>query len=183
MPIFARNVPLVSVIFLKSSLVFPILLFSSISLHCSLKEDFLFLLASLWNSAFPFVAFHFSSQLFARLRDTLGLCSTQLREPKRNFSALAVKLVIILIVVHFSITLQRIHVLVLFYVVSGKLVVKFVRVCEEKLTFTVVHEGQYTYMFIFTLGFIYIYIYIYTYTYIQICLYKHAFKYLRPKQG
>ena len=32
-PIFAWNVPLVSLIFLKRSLVFPILLFSSISLH------------------------------------------------------------------------------------------------------------------------------------------------------
>ena len=30
---FSRNVPLVSLIFLKRSLVFPILLFSSISLH------------------------------------------------------------------------------------------------------------------------------------------------------
>ena len=36
-PIFTRNVPLVSLIFLKRSLVFPILLFSSISLHCSLR--------------------------------------------------------------------------------------------------------------------------------------------------
>ena len=34
-PIFAWNVPLVSLIFLKRSLVFPILLFSSISLHWS----------------------------------------------------------------------------------------------------------------------------------------------------
>ena len=34
-PIFAWNVPLVSLIFLKRSLVFPILLFSSISLHFS----------------------------------------------------------------------------------------------------------------------------------------------------
>ena len=33
-PIFAWNVPLVSLIFLKRSLVFLILLFSSISLHC-----------------------------------------------------------------------------------------------------------------------------------------------------
>ena len=39
-PIFARNVPLVFPIFLKSSLVFPIQLFSSISLHCSLKKAF-----------------------------------------------------------------------------------------------------------------------------------------------
>ena len=36
-PIFAWNIPLVSLIFLKRALVFPILLLSSISLHCSLK--------------------------------------------------------------------------------------------------------------------------------------------------
>ena len=44
-PIFAWNVPL------KRSLVFPIL-FSSISLHWSLRKAFLSLLAILWNSAF-----------------------------------------------------------------------------------------------------------------------------------
>ena len=48
-PIFAWNVPLVSLIFLKRSLVFPILLLSSISLHWSLKKAFLSLLAILWN--------------------------------------------------------------------------------------------------------------------------------------
>ena len=37
-PIFAWNIPLVSLIFLKSSLVLPILLFSSISLHWSLRK-------------------------------------------------------------------------------------------------------------------------------------------------
>ena len=37
-PIFAWKVPLVSPIFLKRSLVFPILLFSSISLHWSLRK-------------------------------------------------------------------------------------------------------------------------------------------------
>ena len=42
--IFAWNVPLVSLIFLKRSLVFPILLFSSISLHWSLRKAFLSLL-------------------------------------------------------------------------------------------------------------------------------------------
>ena len=36
--IFAWNGPLVSLIFLKRSLVFPVLLFSSISLHLSLKK-------------------------------------------------------------------------------------------------------------------------------------------------
>ena len=43
-PIFAWNVPLVSLIFLKRSLVFPVLLFSSISLHWSLRKAFLSLL-------------------------------------------------------------------------------------------------------------------------------------------
>ena len=43
-PIITWNVPLVSLIFLKRSLVFPILLFSSTSLHWSLKKSFLFLL-------------------------------------------------------------------------------------------------------------------------------------------
>ena len=44
-PIFAWNIPLLSLIFLKRSLVFPILLFSSISLHWSLRKTFLSLLA------------------------------------------------------------------------------------------------------------------------------------------
>ena len=39
-PIFAWNVPLVSLIFLKRSLAFPILLFSSIPLHWSLRKAF-----------------------------------------------------------------------------------------------------------------------------------------------
>ena len=77
-PIFAWNVPLVSLIFLKRSLVFPILSFSSISLHWSLRKAFLFLLASLWNSAFRWVYLSSSSlpftsllsQLFVRLPQT-----------------------------------------------------------------------------------------------------------------
>ena len=51
---------LVSLIFLKRSLVFLILLFSSISLHCSLKKAFLSLLAVLWNAAFRWVYLSFS---------------------------------------------------------------------------------------------------------------------------
>ena len=42
-------------IFLKRSLVLPILLFSSIFLHWPLKKAFLSLLAVLWNSAFRWV--------------------------------------------------------------------------------------------------------------------------------
>ena len=37
-PIFACNIPLVSPVFLKICLVFPVLLFFSISLYCSLKK-------------------------------------------------------------------------------------------------------------------------------------------------
>ena len=59
-PIFAWNVPLVSLIFLKKSLVFPILFFPSISLHWSLRKAFLSLLAILWNSAFRWIYLSFS---------------------------------------------------------------------------------------------------------------------------
>ena len=73
-PIFAWNVPLVSLVFLKRSLGFPILLFSSISFHWSLRKAFLSLFAILWISAFrgvylPFllcVSFLFFSQWFVR---------------------------------------------------------------------------------------------------------------------
>ena len=51
-PVFAWNFPLPSLISLKRPLVFPILLFSSISLHWSLRKAFLSLLAILCNSAF-----------------------------------------------------------------------------------------------------------------------------------
>ena len=75
--IFERNVPLVSLIFLKRSLVFPILLFSSISLHWSLRKAFLALLAILWNCTFkweyPFplcFSLLFFSQLFVRPSQT-----------------------------------------------------------------------------------------------------------------
>ena len=59
-PIFAWNVHLVSLIFLKRCLVFPILLFSSISLHWSLKKAFLSLLAVLWNSVCGYITFPLS---------------------------------------------------------------------------------------------------------------------------
>ena len=59
-PIFAWTVSLVSLIFLKRSLIFPILLFSSISLHLSLRKAFLSLLGILWNSAFKWVCLSFS---------------------------------------------------------------------------------------------------------------------------
>ena len=66
-PIFAWNVPLLSQVFLKRSLVFPILLFSSISLHCSLKKAFLSLLAILWNSLLRWVYLSFSPLPLASL--------------------------------------------------------------------------------------------------------------------
>ena len=59
-PIFVWYIPLVSPIFLKRSLVFHILLFSSVSLHCSHKKAFLSLLAIFQNSAFSWVSFPFS---------------------------------------------------------------------------------------------------------------------------
>ena len=66
-PIFAWNVPFVSLIFLKLSLGFPIQLFPSISLHWSLRKAFLSLLAILWKSAFKWIYLSFSPLLFASL--------------------------------------------------------------------------------------------------------------------
>ena len=66
-PIFAWNIPLVSLIFLKRSLVFPIVLFSSISLHWLLRKAFLYLLTILWNSAFKWVYLSFSPLPFTSL--------------------------------------------------------------------------------------------------------------------
>ena len=62
--IFDWNVPLVSLIFLRRSLVFPILLFSSISLHWPLRKAFLSLLAILWKSAFKWAYLSFFSFAF-----------------------------------------------------------------------------------------------------------------------
>ena len=102
-PIFAWNIPLVSLSFLKRSLVFPVLLFSSISFHWSLRKAFLSLLAILWNSAsdayiFTFLlcfSLLFFSQLFIRPPQTAillfcisfpwgwswSLCPVQCHEP------------------------------------------------------------------------------------------------------
>ena len=69
-PIFTWNVPLVSLIFLKRSLVFPILLFSSISLHWSLRKAVLSLLLffrSLHSDQYMFPFLLSLSLLFSQL--------------------------------------------------------------------------------------------------------------------
>ena len=53
--------------FLEEISVFPFLLFSSISLHWSLRKALLSLLAILWNSAFRCLYLSFSPLLFASL--------------------------------------------------------------------------------------------------------------------
>ena len=66
-PISAWNVPLVSLTFLKRSLIFPVLLFSSIPLHWSLRKAFLSLFAILWNSAFRWIYLSYSPLPFTSL--------------------------------------------------------------------------------------------------------------------
>ena len=69
-PVFAWNVPLVSLIFLKRSLVFPILLFSSISLHWSLFGCFLIYFLILCLKLLSFHSVHlFFSWVFGHLYD------------------------------------------------------------------------------------------------------------------
>ena len=61
---------LVTLIFLRRPLVFPILFFPSISLHWSVRKTFLSFLAILWNSAFRWIIFLFLlclSHLFSHL--------------------------------------------------------------------------------------------------------------------
>ena len=60
-------------IYLKRSLIYPILLFSSISLHWSLRKAFFFLLAILWNSASKWVYLSFSPLPLASLLFS-GIC-------------------------------------------------------------------------------------------------------------
>ena len=66
-----------SLIFLKRSLVFPILLFSSIYLNCSFKKAFLFLLVILWNSSFSWVYLSLSPSPFTSLL-SLAVCKPSL---------------------------------------------------------------------------------------------------------
>ena len=75
MPIFAWNVPLLSPILLKKSLVFSIPLFSSTSLHCSFKKAWLSLLGILWNSAFSWVYLSLSLLPFTSLLSS-AICKT-----------------------------------------------------------------------------------------------------------
>ena len=66
-PIFSCKVPLVSLIFIKRSLVFHTPFFFSISLHWLLRKAFFCLLAILWNSAFKWVYLSFSPLFLASL--------------------------------------------------------------------------------------------------------------------
>ena len=70
MPTLAWNIPLITPISLKRSLVFPILLFSSTSLYCLFKKAFLSLLAILWNSAFSWVYLSLSPLPFTSLHSS-----------------------------------------------------------------------------------------------------------------
>ena len=75
--ILAWNIPVISPMFLKSSLVFPILLFASISVHCSFKKAFLSLLAILWNSTFSWVYLSLSPFPFPSLLSS-AICKASL---------------------------------------------------------------------------------------------------------
>ena len=68
--IFGQNVPLMFPVFLKRSLVFPLLLFSSIIEHCSLKKAFLSLLAIFWNFVFHWIYLSLSPLLFSSLHSS-----------------------------------------------------------------------------------------------------------------
>ena len=68
-PVFGQNAPFMLPIFLKRSLLFP-LLFASIIKHCSLKKVFLSFLAILWNSVFNWMYLSPSLLLCPSLRSS-----------------------------------------------------------------------------------------------------------------
>ena len=80
-PIFVWNVPLISPVFLKRTLGFPILLFSSNSFHCSLKKALLSLLDILWNSALSWVLLLSSPKVVSNSLSPYGLQYTRLPSP------------------------------------------------------------------------------------------------------
>ena len=77
-PIFGWNVPLLFPVLLKRSLVFLLLLFSSISLHYSYKKAFLTLLDILWNTEFSWVCLSLSPLLFTSLSSAICKASTNI---------------------------------------------------------------------------------------------------------
>jgi len=76
-PIFAWNFPLVWPVFLKWCLGFRFYCFFSISLHWSLREAFISLLALLWNSVFIWVYLSFSPLPFTSILFS-AICETSL---------------------------------------------------------------------------------------------------------
>ena len=100
------------IIILKRSLIFLILLFTSISLHWSLRKVFLSLLAILWNSAFRWVYLSLSPLLFTSL-----LFSAICKAPSDSHFAFLhfFFLGMVLIPVSCVIGTKNLHVLSLFY--------------------------------------------------------------------
>ena len=72
-PIFGWNAPFMFPVFLRRSLVFPLLLSSSIIKHCLLKKAALYLLVILWNSEFNWVYLSLFPLLFASFHSS-ALC-------------------------------------------------------------------------------------------------------------
>ena len=66
-PIFGQDIPFIAPVSLKRSLVFPLLLFASSFMHCSLKKTFLSLCAVPWKSAFSWIYLSLSPLLFASI--------------------------------------------------------------------------------------------------------------------
>ena len=104
-PIFAWNVPLVSLMFLKRSLAFSTLLFSSVSLHWSLRKAFLPLLAIVWNTAFQRIYLSFYPLLLASLLSAICKASSDSHFALLHFFFLGMVLIPV------SCTMSRTHIL------------------------------------------------------------------------
>ena len=86
-------------------IIFPILLFSSISLHWSLRNSFLFLLGFLWDSAFKWVYLSFSPLSLASLFSAICKASSDSHFASLHFFFLG----IVLIPVSYKVSWTSIH--------------------------------------------------------------------------
>ena len=82
----ALGLSLVSLMFLKRSVVFPISLFSSVSVHWSLRKAFLFLLAFPWNSVFKWVSVQFSPVMSSSLWPHWSMPGLPIHHQLRKFT-------------------------------------------------------------------------------------------------
>ena len=112
---------------MKRSLVFPILLFPSISLHWSLRKAFFCLLAILWNSVFKWMYLSFSPLPFASLLFT-AICKAS--SDKRVYITTTQHRSLLILTTHNIVVVQSLNPVQLFEI-------PWIAACQASLSITI----------------------------------------------